>query len=196
MKLDIRKLCKSYDGRPVLEHVSMALESGQIYCLMGASGSGKTTLLRILLGLETADSGAIEPSPGERGRWLAAVFQEDRLCEGFTPLDNVMLAAGRFITPDMARAELCKLLPEESISRPVYTLSGGMKRRTAICRALLAPSDGVVMDEPFTGLDEQTKRGVINYIKEKTAGKLLLISTHQEEDIALLGGTLITLNSA
>lgn len=196
MKLDIRKLCKSYDGRPVLEHVSMALESGQIYCLMGASGSGKTTLLRILLGLEAADSGAIEPSPGERGRWLAAVFQEDRLCEGFTPLDNVMLAAGRFITSDMARAELCKLLPEESISRPVYTLSGGMKRRTAICRALLAPSDGVVMDEPFTGLDEQTKRGVINYIKEKTAGKLLLISTHQEEDIALLGGTLITLNSA
>lgn len=195
MKLDIQQLYKSYNGLPVLEHVSMTLESGQIYCLMGASGSGKTTLLRILLGLESADSGVIEPAIGQAGRWLAAVFQEDRLCEGFTPLDNVMLTAGRFITSGMARSELCRLLPEESISRPVYTLSGGMKRRTAICRALLAPSDGVVMDEPFTGLDEQTKRNVIAYIKEKTAGKLLLISTHQEEDMALLGGTLITLNS-
>lgn len=195
MKLDIKQLSKSYNGLPVLEHVSMTLESGQIYCLMGASGSGKTTLLRILLGLESADSGVIEPAIGQAGRWLAAVFQEDRLCEGFTPLDNVMLTAGRFITSGTARSELCRILPEESISRPVYTLSGGMKRRTAICRALLAPSDGVVMDEPFTGLDEQTKRNVIAYIKEKTAGKLLLISTHQEEDMALLGGTLITLNS-
>lgn len=195
MKLNIKQLSKSYNGLPVLEHVSMTLESGQIYCLMGASGSGKTTLLRILLGLESADSGVIEPAIGQAGRWLAAVFQEDRLCEGFTPLDNVMLTAGRFITSGTALSELCRILPEESISRPVYTLSGGMKRRTAICRALLAPSDGVVMDEPFTGLDEQTKRNVIAYIKEKTAGKLLLISTHQEEDMALLGGTLITLNS-
>ncbi|MEG0689565.1 MAG: ABC transporter ATP-binding protein, partial [Hungatella sp.] len=93
-------------------------------------------------------------------------------------------------TETMVRTELCRLLPEESITRPVSTLSGGMKRRTAICRALLAPSDIILMDEPFTGLDEQTKQQVMTYIQEKSAGKLLLISTHQEEDIALLGGIL------
>ena len=63
----------------------------------------------------------------------------------------------------------------------------------AICRALLADSDVILMDEPFTGLDEQTKQHVIGYIKEKTAGKLVLITTHQEEDVALLGGVRITL---
>ena len=77
----------------------------------------------------------------------------------------------------------------------MYTLSGGMKRRTAICRALLADSEAVLMDEPFTGLDEQTKRHVIDYIREMSSGKLVLITTHQEEDVALLGGTRITLAS-
>lgn len=192
IKPKISRLSKSFGELPVLHKVSMELESGHIYCLMGASGSGKTTLLRILLGLERQDAGEVNGLEHSR---MAAVFQEDRLCEGFTPLDNVLLAAGRDLTPSMARAELCKLLPEESLSRPVYTLSGGMKRRTAVCRALLADSDVVLMDEPFTGLDEETKHRVIEYIKEMTVGKLLLISTHQEEDIALLGGELVTLDS-
>lgn len=194
MKINVNSLSKSYHGRQVLDRVSMTLESGPAYCLMGASGSGKTTLLRILLGLETADSGHIDIQPGGLNNIrLAAVFQEDRLCEDFSPIDNVLLAADRTLTPDRARIELCGLLPEESITRPVCTLSGGMKRRTAICRALLVQSDGVLMDEPFNGLDEGTKQHVIEYIKEKAAGKLLLICTHQENDIKLLGGKLVTL---
>lgn len=194
MNITIRELTKSFQSLCVLNRISITLNSGQIYCLMGASGSGKTTLLRILLGLESADSGHITMESGDgMPIRLAAVFQEDRLCEGFTPLENVLLVTDRTVTADQARSELCRLLPPESISRPVRTLSGGMKRRTAICRALLAPSDAIVMDEPFTGLDEQTKQHVIDYIKEKTAGKLLLITTHQEEDIALLGGSLVTL---
>ena len=66
-----------------------------------------------------------------------------------------------------------------------------MKRRVAIARALLAPSCAILMDEPFTGLDEDTKQTVIRYIKEKTTGKLLVVSTHQEEDITALDGTLL-----
>lgn len=192
MNINIRRLSKSFDGLKVLNDLSMDLEGWHIYCLMSASGSGKTTLLRILLGLEQPDSGYIE---GIAGVPMAAVFQEDRLCEEFTPLENVLLAAGRHVTPAFVRVELCKLLPEESLTRPVYTLSGGMKRRTAICRALLADSEAVLMDEPFTGLDEQTKRHVIDYIREMSSGKLVLITTHQEEDVALLGGTRITLAS-
>ena len=85
------------------------------------------------------------------------------------------------------------LLPEEALSRPVFTLSGGMKRRTAICRAMAAESDIVIMDEPFTGLDEATKRQAVEYIKSRQHGRLLLISTHQEEDVKLLGGVRVDL---
>ena len=126
---------------------------------------------------------------------FAAVFQEDRLCEAFTPVENVMLVTDRSLSAARVRAELSRLLPEESLSRPVSTLSGGMKRRTAICRALLTPYDVLFMDEPFTGLDEDTRQTVISYILEKNAGRMLLISTHQEEDVASLGSEVIRLSS-
>lgn len=203
-QLIIRELCKSYDGRKILDSLSMEFCSGSTYCLMGASGTGKTTLLRILLGLEQADSGQIllqtGSDPGhpqdavpDTDHQLVAVFQEDRLCETFSAVDNVMLAAGKLLKREDACRELCRLLPEESITRPVSTLSGGMKRRVAILRALLAPSCGILMDEPFTGLDEDTRQLVIDYIKEKTAGKLLIVVTHQEEDVAALDAVAVRL---
>lgn len=101
------------------------------------------------------------------------------------------MAAGKSLDRQTAYSELCRLLPEEAILRPSSTLSGGMKRRAAIARALLAPSQAIIMDEPFTGLDEETKQTVIDYVKKKTAGKLLLITTHQEEEAAALGGQIV-----
>lgn len=138
-------------------------------------------------------AGSVCGPAGNRIPRFSAVFQEDRLCEAFTPLENVMMVTGRLLSPAQVRAELARLLPEESLSRPVATLSGGMKRRTAICRALLAPYDVLLMDEPFTGLDEGTRQTVISYILEKSVGRMVLISTHQEEDVALLGADLIRL---
>ena len=156
---------------------------------MAPSGSGKTTLLRILLGLEKADNGYIKiPQP------VRAVFQENRLCESFSPLDNVFLAADSSMNRQSIYTELTRILPKDSILRPVSTLSGGMKRRAAIARALLAPSKTIVMDEPFTGLDEETKQTVIDYVKEKTVGKYLLVTTHLEEEAMALNGTIIRLN--
>ncbi|MDO4267834.1 MAG: ABC transporter ATP-binding protein [Eubacteriales bacterium] len=193
-QLCIQNLSKSYGSLTVWERWSLTLPSGRAYCLMGPSGSGKTTLLRILLGLEQPDAGSVNLSelPGP----VVAVFQENRLCESFSALDNVLLAAGPDLSRQAAFQELCRLLPWESILRPVSTLSGGMKRRVAIVRALLAPSCAIVMDEPFTGLDEDTKHTVIAYIKEKTAGKLLLAATHQEEDAAALGAEILHVPSA
>ncbi len=223
MKLSIRNLSKSFGPLSVLNHVSMDLESGNIYCLMGASGSGKTTFLRILMGLEMADSGSFEffspatntvdshitsASPAavdadteghiwvpmdKKNTRISAVFQEDRLCEQFTPIENIMMVTGKSMTKGQVREEVSRLLPEESLSRPVTTLSGGMKRRTAICRAILADYDLLLMDEPFTGLDDDTRQKVIQYILEKTRGKLVILSTHQEQDIGALGARLINL---
>lgn len=188
MTVNIEHLCKSFPSGPVLTNLSLRLTQERPYCLMGPSGRGKTTLLRILMGLETADSGAIS---GIENRRIGAVFQEDRLCETFSPVDNVRLVSD--LSTSQIRAELGRILPAESLSRPVSTLSGGMKRRTAICRALLSPCDVLLMDEPFTGLDEKTKAVTIAYILEKTAGKFLLLSTHQEEDAKLLGAEIIRL---
>ena len=182
MPLRIHNLSKSFDGQPVLSGVSAALEEGNTYCLMGPSGAGKTTLLRILMGLERADSGRVEGLSGLR---ISAVFQEDRLCEGFTALENVRLAAAPSLSDADIRKALSAILPPQALDRPVSALSGGMKRRTAIGRALLAPFDLLLMDEPFTGLDEDTRRRTAAFIRERAAGRMILLSTHQEEDVRL-----------
>lgn len=193
MEIIIRDLSKSYGGRPVLSGLNMTFTSQSPCCLMSPSGSGKTTLFRILMGLETADSGSIHFTddtgrtlPGRPG--FSVVFQEDRLCEAFTPLENVRMTAGRSLPPEQIRKEMALLLPEESLDRPVSTLSGGMKRRTALCRAILTPSSVLLMDEPFTGLDDAMRRQVIRYLLDRLAGRLLLLSTHSQEDVSLLGG--------
>ena len=84
----VHKLCKAFGGKTVLQDFSCELEEGRVTALMAPSGAGKTTLLRILLGLETADSGEITGLSGKR---LAAVFQEDRLLDFMTPVDNIRL---------------------------------------------------------------------------------------------------------
>ena len=193
MEIIIRDLSKSYGGRPVLSGLNMTFTSQSPCCLMSPSGSGKTTLFRILMGLETADSGSIHFTddtgrtlPGRPG--FSVVFQENRLCEAFAPLENVRMTAGRSLPPEQIRKEMALLLPEESLDRPVSTLSGGMKRRTALCRAILTPSSVLLMDEPFTGLDDAMRRQVIRYLLDRLEGRLLLLSTHSQEDVSLLGG--------
>ena len=193
MEIIIRDLSKSYGGRPVLSGLNMTFTSQSPCCLMSPSGSGKTTLFRILMGLETADSGSIHFTddtgrtlPGRPG--FSVVFQEDRPCEAFTPLENVRMTAGRSLPSEQIRREMALLLPEESLDRPVSTLSGGMKRRTALCRAILTPSSVLLMDEPFTGLDDAMRRQAIRYLLDRLAGRLLLLSTHSQEDVSLLGG--------
>ena len=193
MEIIIRDLSKTNGGRPVLNSLNMTFTSQSPSCLMSPSGSGKTTLFRILMGLETADSGSIHFTddtgrtlPGRPG--FSVVFQEDRLCEAFTPLENVRMTAGRSLPPEQIRKEMALLLPEESLDRPVSTLSGGMKRRTALCRAILTPSSVLLMDEPFTGLDDAMRRQAIRYLLDRLAGRLLLLSTHSQEDVSLLGG--------
>lgn len=134
-RVTVRNLTKSYGDSLVLDHVSLDLESGCPCCLMAPSGAGKTTLFRILMGLETADSGTIE---GLEGRSFSAVFQEDRLLEGYTALQNIRFVTGRWYPAHELTAIIKHLLPEDSLKKPVSEFSGGMKRRTAILRAILA----------------------------------------------------------
>ena len=189
MSIECQGVSKRFGSTQALEGISLTLESGHIYCLTAPSGKGKTTLFRILMGLETADSGRLfmERVP------IGAVFQEDRLCETFSAVDNVLMTSPSSMSRAEVRRELMELLPEEVLDRPAATLSGGQKRRVAICRALCALSELLILDEPFTGLDAGTKADVIRYLQKKSAGKLTLLSTHQEEDILALDGIQITI---
>lgn len=176
-------ICKSYGDRTVLNNLTFVLPAGSRTCLTGPSGSGKTTLLRILMGLEVVDGGRIS---GPEGLRCAAVFQEDRLFEEISALRNVRLTAAKGTDDAQLRAELGQILPPEALDLPVRKLSGGMKRRVAVARAVLAPSDFLILDEPFTGLDGETKRCTASWILERQGGRTLLFSSHQEEDAKLL----------
>lgn len=187
--ISIEHLSKSFGEETVLNDLSLTLCSGCTYGLMAPSGAGKTTLFRLLMGLEKPDSGVIHGLAGLR---ISAVFQEDRLLEQETALQNLRFVTGRSYSMQELYALLLRLLPADSLDKPVREFSGGMKRRTSILRALLAPSDLILMDEPFTGLDRETKEAAISLIKEYTKGKILLFSTHSEEEIRLLDGELLS----
>lgn len=183
---------KAYHGKQVLENFSMQLEDGGVYCLMGPSGVGKTTLLRILMGLETPDAGSVSGTEGKR---ISAVFQENRLFEFADAVKNIKLASGRAGLWSSPECVLEGLLEKEAWHQPVRELSGGMQRRVAVARALAVRSGLLLMDEPFTGLDEATKKNVIQKILDCREGRTLLVVTHQEEDAALLGAGIIRMQA-
>jgi len=187
----ITDLCKTFDDNEVLKNVNITLKDNSIYCLMGASGIGKTTLLRILMGLEHADSGSIS---GIDIKSISCMFQEDRLIPYLSAIDNVRIVLRGKNNRDEIRNNLLSILPDDSLDIPVSSLSGGMKRRVALARALSYPGKLIILDEPFTGLDKDTKLNVIDYILKMRNNRTLLIATHGTDDVNLLGAEIIKLD--
>lgn len=189
--LNISSINKSYGDHVVLKDYSLTLDSDGVYCLMGPSGRGKTTLLNILSGLLRPDGGDVSDF---KGLSVSMVFQEDRLQEALSPIKNVQIACRSRKSKEDIKRELSSILPEDCLERPARELSGGMKRRTAICRAVMCRSDILIMDEPFTGLDRESKLKTIEYIKKNRKGRLLIVATHNEEDLELLGAKRLQLD--
>lgn len=191
MSIIITNLCKQFDNNEVLKNVNITLKDNSIYCLMGASGIGKTTLLRILMGLEHADSGSIS---GIDTKSISCMFQEDRLILNLSAIDNVRIVLRGKTNRKEIRNNLLSILPDDSLDMPVSSLSGGMKRRVALARALSYPGKFIILDEPFTGLDKDTKLNVIDYILKMRNNRTLLIATHGIDDASLLGAEIIKLD--
>lgn len=170
---------KDYDGRAVLSDITLSLLPGTVTILSGPSGIGKTTLLRILLGLTEPDRGSITRSDDAV---MSAVFQENRLFEQLSASRNV-----RIIPNGPDRKEADSLLRSAGITetegKAVSAFSGGMKRRVAWCRALAIRSRIILLDEPFTGLDEAKKDVMIRLLKEQKNDNAIVIVTHNPSEI-------------
>ena len=190
MSIQLIGVTKGFDDKLLFENLNLTLSQEQRYCLMGASGSGKTTLVQMLMGFVKPDSGEIKGTTQIR---IAAVFQEDRLIEHWDAVKNIKLVCDRSVTAQEIQLELRQVGLEEEIGKAVRFYSGGMRRRVAIVRALLARSDLLILDEPFKGLDEALKLQVMNYIRKKSEGKTVLLVTHDKDDADRFDANRITL---
>lgn len=186
MNIVIENLNKSYNDKCVINNLSAEFRDGQFNYIMGESGGGKTTLLNIIMGLEKLDSGKIE---GVRNRKISAVFQEDRLCEEFNSVVNVRLVTDKDSKTIINALKAVGLAND--LNKPVANLSGGMRRRVAIVRAMLADFEIVILDEPLKGLDEDTRNNVIDYIKLNTKGKLVIMVTHDQDETSFSKGNIL-----
>ncbi|MCM1541950.1 MAG: ATP-binding cassette domain-containing protein [Blautia sp.] len=169
-RLEASHICKSFGSQQVISDFSAVYEPGRTYVLNAPSGSGKTTLLHMLAGILEPDGGVVKG-----GGTCSMVFQEDRLCMDTSAVKNVEMVTG---DPLRAKAALETLLEPEALQKPCRELSGGMKRRVALVRAMEAESDYVLLDEPFTGMDADTRARAEEYIRRKQNGRLVILVTH------------------
>ena len=177
----------NFGGKSVLHGLSFRVPAGGCVALMGASGSGKTSVLKLAAQLLTPTAGRV--SGGGR---ISMQFQEPRLLPWRNAAENVNLVL----------SDTAKTLPEsltwltsvdlrDAVGLYPDELSGGMAQRVALCRALAAPADTVLLDEPFRGLDPDTRHRVMTVVRQATcaAGRTLLLVTPAEEDAILHAAT-------
>jgi NitT/TauT family transport system ATP-binding protein len=203
--VEVRGLAKTYDsGVEALRDVNMSLPAGRLHTFLGPSGCGKTTLLKVIAGLIPATRGEIWVK-GKKiagpGPERAFVFQDFALLPWATVLRNVAFGLElkrvskeqRF---DMARGYIEKVgLKGFEWSYP-HQLSGGMRQRVGLARALAVNADIVLMDEPFSSVDEQTRRKFQEDLLEllKTEKKTVIFVTHSIEEAAYLSDQIILLS--
>lgn len=203
-KLEVKNVSKSFDGKRVLQDVSVELKSGELVCLLGVSGGGKTTLFNIISGLIKPDGGKVlldgEDITGTPGR-ISYMLQKDLLQPYKTIEDNVALPliikgvkkkeARRMVSPTFARFGLegeQKKYPEE--------LSGGMRQRAALLRTYMFSQDVALLDEPFSALDTITKSSMHRWyldVMEKIKLSTLFI-THDIDEAILLSDRIYLLS--
>lgn len=173
------QVTKRYQGREVLSQLDWRIAKNERWLIQGPSGAGKTTLLRLLAGLEQPDAGRISGTESVR---FSMCFQENRLCSKLNSVMNVTMVCDP-PDPQRARAALAELLPDEALSQSAETLSGGMARRVALVRALLAPSDIVVLDEPFSGLDAENRGKALAFLEKWLGGRSLVLVSHEISEL-------------
>ncbi|CUH86340.1 Fe(3+) ions import ATP-binding protein FbpC 2 [Phaeobacter sp. CECT 5382] len=196
-RLEIRHIYRYFDGRAVVDDVSLQIQAGQVTCLLGPSGCGKSTTLRMIAGVEMQDSGEIYVDgklicdtvfrvPPER-REIGLMFQDFALFPHLSVADNVAFGLNKGSKAEK-RARVEELLEKVSLKRFIddfpHQLSGGEQQRVALARALAPKPRIMLMDEPFSGLDNRLRDGIrdetLTLLKEEDAAVLLV--THEPEE--------------
>ena len=178
----IENLCFSYGEKHIFRDFNAETESG-IICIMGPSGCGKTTLLHLMAGLLRPDSGKITGFPEKR----SLMFQEDRLLPWLDARANVALVLTDKDDPELPGNLLGELGIDPDMD--IRSMSGGMRRRVALARALAFDSEALLLDEPFKGLDEDLMRHCADIIRR--TGRSALVSTHSEAEAEALGAVIL-----
>lgn len=195
-RLEIRNLVRRFGGRSVVDDVSLSIQAGQVTCLLGPSGCGKSTTLRMIAGVEMQDSGEIYVDgklvcdtvfrvPPER-REIGLMFQDFALFPHLSVADNVSF--GLKASKEVKHTRVVELLEKVSLIRHIdsfpHQLSGGEQQRVALARALAPRPRIMLMDEPFSGLDNRLRDGIrdetLSLLKEEDAAVLLV--THEPEE--------------
>ena len=187
----IRNLSKTFEDRTVLNNISITIPRPSRIAFTAPSGYGKTTLIRIILGLEKPDSGEVYIDDCK----FSVVFQEDRLSEEFSVYTNVKFAKSQSVDKSFILQVLDALGLKDVVKKPVKKLSGGMKRRVALARALCSDFDTLILDEPFKGLDNDLKDEIINYLDYFCEDKTVILVTHDISDAQKLNCEIIDLTS-
>ena len=195
-RLEATGLTRAFGGRPVVEDVSLRVAAGQVTCLLGPSGCGKSTTLRIIAGVETADAGAVRIDgrpmagpglhlPPER-RGIGMMFQDFALFPHLTVAANVGFGlAGDRAAKARRVAELLERVDLTGFgAKHPHQLSGGEQQRVALARALAPRPKVMLMDEPFSGLDNRLRDGIRDTTLEilKEEGTAVVLVTHEPDE--------------
>lgn len=193
MDIIVKNLKKSYGDLLVLDSLNCRFRKGHFTAIVGPSGIGKTSLLKILMGLDKDYEGEVLNS--NYGK-ISAVFQENRLLENFSIRENVNLVLDRKLAEEDLAYYLGRLGLDVDPGQKVRELSGGMKRRVAILRALVVDCPLYIFDEPFKDMDQASHRQVLDLVQEKLASKTLIFTSHSPLDLEYLRPDLVDLGSA
>lgn len=202
-KLYVSQISKSYKNKRVLEKLNLELDNSSIGCISGESGIGKTTLLKIIAGIIKADEGSAGLiSDGDsrnkdngcvNGYNVSMVFQENRLLEESDIYTNIYSVMGKEYSKEETDRHLDMVGLDGMGNVKVRELSGGMKRRVAIVRAMIKESDIILLDEPFKGLDDRLKLRVMEYVKKNVNGRNVLMVSHDIKECESMGGRLFNM---
>ena len=192
--ISIRDLCKTYQGgKRALDGVSFDVPAGSVFGLLGPNGAGKSTLINILAGLVNKTSGTasiwgfdIEEHPRNAKASIGIVNQEILFDPFFTPIETLEIQAGLYGVPKAARRsmELLRAVHlEDKANAYARTLSGGMKRRLMVAKAMVHSPPVLVLDEPTAGVDIQLRQQLWDYVRELNAGGVtVVLTTHYLEE--------------
>lgn len=196
MEIVLEKVSKSFDGKQKLAETSLSFAEGSVTCLTGPSGCGKTTLLNIIAGILTPDCGTVS---GIGGRTMAYAFQEPRLLPWKSVSDNIDFVLKEKFSPEERKRRISEWLSavhlENDAEMLPAQLSGGMAQRASLARALALEADILLLDEPFTGIDEAVKSDIVTILKEfwKTAGTTVILVSHDLSEASALGANIVRL---